>query len=209
VLKSDKQAFIDLMSSDEMKRVAALDKLNRLPLGHFEDHPVSVRFVKERFHDFMKAFRESSDPGVRDWLFQAIADSEVITEEVKEIVAQELKPSCRYLPTLLYLVWQNKQEFVHLKDAVKMLYTHPDHEVRWRVALILESSSLEYDDDIQVVRALMMDEYVTARLYAVLSLKKIGRVDQEDIVILQNIIRLDEGADSLYASRLLAQSQGE
>ena len=89
------------------------------------------------------------------------------------------------------------------KEKIKGLYDHKDFNVRWRVALVLEKMNLNYETDSEVIRNLLLDEYPTTRIYAVLALKKLGRVETIVANVLREVIRIDDGAARQYAQQLI------
>jgi 16S rRNA U516 pseudouridylate synthase RsuA-like enzyme len=63
---------------------------------------------------------------------------------------------------------------------------------------------LDYESDIQVIRRLMHDSFHTTRTYAVLALKRLGRIEAADREALEAVLCLDDGAARAYAQELLA-----
>ena len=120
------------------------------------------------------------------------------------MVKESLQPHCVYLPTLLYYVYTKPAKFHDCKEKIRALYQHPDDQVRWRCALVLNNLSLEYDCDIQVIRCLMTDSFHAARTYAVLALKKMGRIELADREALRAVLSIDDGAARTYAEQMLA-----
>jgi hypothetical protein len=203
MLKKDKTRFLQLASTDEEMRISAALELTDLPRGHFEDHPVSSKFIQEQLPNFVRAYRDTRNELVREWIVQGIACGQIFNQEIKRIVEAEINPSCLFLPTLLYLTWLNAPEFQDSKEKIKELHNHGDFEVRWRVALVLEKLNLEYENDSDVIRSLLLDEYPTTRIYAVLALKKLGRLETIDETTLREVIRIDDGAAQQYARQLM------
>lgn len=50
----------------------------------------------------------------------------------------------------------------------------------------------------------MVDSYHTTRTYAVLALKKLGHVRFRDRLVLNKVVKIDDGAARTYAQELLA-----
>ncbi|HKK06934.1 MAG TPA: hypothetical protein VKA50_13920 [Gammaproteobacteria bacterium] len=207
MLKVDKQRIEGLISTSDADRIVAAKQLDALPHGHFENHRISSAFVKQREKKLLSAYRETQSSLVREWVLQILAVALIDTDDVIKIASEALTTDCRYLPTLLYYVWRSAPKFAHCKEKIKSLYQHPDVEVRWRSALVLEKLPLEYKSDIAVIRTLMTDDYHTTRTYAVLALKKLGRIEALDRIALERVVRLDDGAARTYATELLGRRE--
>ena len=205
MLKADKLKVEGLVASDEALRIESAVQLQALEPGHFEDHPISVNFVKGIEEKLLAAYRDTDSPLVREWVLQVLASASIESDELVSIVSAALTPECPYLPTLLYYIWQSAHKFPNIKEQVKLLCSHPDPQVRWRCALVLEKIPLDYKNDVGVIRALMTDEYYTTRTYAVLALKKLGKVGFFDRRALKKVIKIDDGAARTYANELLGK----
>ncbi|MCH1924771.1 hypothetical protein L9G74_10040 [Shewanella sp. C32] len=205
MLNADKLKIEKLISNDEAERIATCEELDALDLGHFEDHPISQKFIHEREKELIDTFYSTKSEKVKEWILQVLAEALIESEEVVAIVANSLTQNCKYLPTLLYYMWQNSSKFINNKQQIKTLSKHADAQVRWRVALVLENMPLEYGEDIKVIRELMLDEYYTTRTYAVLALKKLNKLGFLDRLALKRVIKVDDGAARTYALELLGK----
>jgi hypothetical protein len=203
MLKADKLKIEKLLSGVEAVRLEGTAELSALEAGHFEDHPISAKFIREIEDRLLKSYRETNSDKVKEWVLQVLAEALIESDEVVKLVSESLNRECKYLPTLLYYIWQSANKFTQCKANVKSLYDHPDAQVRWRCALVLEKLPLDYDADIKVIRALMLDDYYTARTYAVLALMKMGKVGFFDRRILKKVTKIDDGAARDYANQIL------
>jgi hypothetical protein len=203
MIKADKLKIERLISEDEVERIAASEELEALEPGHFEDHPISQKFIREREQELINCFYSTKSEKVKQWVLQVLAEALIESDQVVAMVAESLSPNCKYLPTLLYYMWQSSSKFADKKDKVKALSKHPDAQVRWRCALVLEKIPLEYGEDIKVIRELMLDDYHTTRTYAVLALKKMNKIGFFDRLALKKVIKIDDGAAKTYAHELL------
>ena len=121
MLKADKQLIELLISTNEKERIDAAEQLAALDGGHFEDHPFSAKFIKEREKNLIAAYHATESVLVKEWVLQALAGALVESNEVVSLVSDALTEDCNYLPTLLYYIWQSSQKFFHCKEKVKAL----------------------------------------------------------------------------------------
>lgn len=178
MLKHDKEAFLALVSGDDEKVRAALEELNARELGHFEDHPVSAKLVKENLPSLIKVWNETTDPTCREWVLQFVADARVADPTVKPLVVNALSdPKTRFLPTVLYLMGTQPALFADVGELLVPLAHHPDEGVRWRVAWFISNVR---NPDSSMRKAILMlrnDAYDTTQVYVRECLGKFGVQD--------------------------------
>lgn len=166
MLKQDRQTFLKFVSGERQSVEAAVADLNSRERGHFEDHPMSSRFVADHIASLIQLWNENSVPGCREWVAQFVADAKLADSRVKPLIVTELgNPDCRCLPTLLYLVSTNPDTFSDSGYLLLDLARHFDREVRWRVAYVM-SKMQELDSDMrQAVQILKADSDHTTQIY--------------------------------------------
>jgi hypothetical protein len=166
MLKRDKQTFLEFISRDRRRMEAALTDLNARERGHFEDHPMSSRFIAEHIPSLIQIWRVSSVSGCRDWVAQFVADAGVADERLKPLIVSGLSdPSCRRLPTLLYLVSTRPEVFCDVGPLLLELARHPDKEVRWRVAYVISKMRKMDGAMHQAVKILRTESDHTTQVY--------------------------------------------
>lgn len=204
MLKADKLLITQLASAKDTERQSAALALQALPRGHFEDHPPSRKFIQGLQAVLLLAYQTSASELVRDWCVQLLADAQVMGAEMEGLVKAALQPECAFLKTLLYYISLNPRRFQDCKSQILRLSAHPDEEVRWRCAYVLEMLVLDYDSDAATLRGLFADSCETTRTYAVLAFKGLRRLEAEDISALQALIQTNADAASAHAQDLLA-----
>jgi len=167
VLAADKKVFLDFTSGDSEKIKTALAHLEALPLGHFEDHPLSRKLVLSGFDALVALWNSDVAPvGCRRWIAQLVADARIAATGVKPIVQQALGDrSCSYLPTLLYLIGSNPESFEGIGESLLPLASHPDREVRWRVAWAISKMKQRDSHMMQAIKILARDPDSTTKVY--------------------------------------------
>ncbi|MBR7745914.1 hypothetical protein [Undibacterium baiyunense] len=203
MLKADKLLIAKLSSDCESQYEQAAHDLAALPRGHFEQHPLSRKYVVEHQNALINNFHQTRNQVVRDWIVQVLADVQARGNDFNQIVKQSLHPDCSFLTTLLYAMLNDPYAFRDCKETIKLLSTHANAEVRWRCASFLEKIPLDYDIDIDSLRRLMVDEDETVRLYAVLALKNLRRLEAADRAILNQVLQVPDSARA-YAMEILA-----
>lgn len=209
LLPADRQLCKALMSSDDEERLKAALVLDSREKGHFEDHSIAATYIEDHAEQLLSAYKNTKHSKVREWVLNFLGQAAYACGELTEYVAAELHANSKLLPHVLYVIYQTPQQFQHLKNALKELHKHRDEKVRWRVALALKFFSLDYADDMEVVRTLMLDDFYAARLEGVFAFKKILGADklrESDRSLLNAVIEKDgTGSASFYAKELLAQ----
>jgi hypothetical protein len=166
MLKKDKQTFLDLVSGDLSRVVSALRDLDGLARGHFEDHPMSPKFIKEHMPLLVQLWEKNPAPGVREWAAQFIADAGIADSTVKPLIVAELaNPQCKHIPTLLYLVGTSPDTFADIGSVLLGLASHPDIEVRWRVAYVISKMRIPDEDMNQAIKILKKEDDHTTQVY--------------------------------------------
>ena len=166
MLKRDRQAFIDLVSQDPQKIRDAVVDLNRRELGHFEDHPVSAKLVRENLPSLVRLWSENPVEGCRDWVLQFVADAGVADASVKHLILAALcDERCTFLPTVLYLMSTNAGLFADVGDHLLPLANHSDREVRWRVAYFISKVPIPDAGMRQAIAVLSSDPDETTQDY--------------------------------------------
>ena len=77
MLKVDKFRIDQLASTDEGARLQAASELDSLEIGHFEDHPVSPKFVEDRQAALVQSHSQTRSAKVRKWVVQLLAEAGV------------------------------------------------------------------------------------------------------------------------------------
>jgi len=209
LLPADRKLCESLMSNTDGERLLAAQGLDSRDAGHFEEHSVASTYIEDHAEQLLLAYRTTKHTKVKDWILFFLGQAAYASEELSEIVAAELRPESEVLQQILYLIYRTPQKFQHLKNELKGLHKHADEKVRWRVALALKLFSLNYVDDLDVVRALMLDDFYATRLEGVFAFKKIlgsDSVRESERSLLKATIEKDgTGSASYYAKELLGQ----
>jgi hypothetical protein len=138
MLKKDREAVFDLVSGDLARIGHAVAELNRRPPGHFEDHPISPKLVREQLAAFVQLWESNPVSGCRDWILQFIADAQIADQSVRPLIISALdEDGCQFLPTVIYLMSTKPELFSDVGGQLLRLSTHPDREVRWRIAYFI------------------------------------------------------------------------
>ncbi len=208
LLPSDRALCESLMSSNDEERLRAAQALDSCEPGHFEEHSIAKTYIEDHAEKLLAAYKSSKHNKVKDWILFLMAQAECTSSELTEIVTADLKPDSEFLQQTLYLIYRTPQQFQHLKNDLKKLHNHPNEKVRWRVALALKLLSINYADDIDVIKALMLDDFYAARLEGILAFKKVlgsDPIQETDRNLLRALIDKDEnGSAAYYANELLA-----
>lgn len=175
MLKSDKEAFLALVSGDEERVRLAQEELGARELGHFEDHPVSAKLVKEHLPALMELWNSTTDSTCREWVLQFVANARVAEPAVKPLVIDALSdPMSPLLPTVLYLMGTQPALFADVGELLVPLAQNPDDGVRWRVAWFI--SKVRSPDPLMrnAIQMLKNDAYDTTQVYVRECLSKFG-----------------------------------
>lgn len=166
MLKKDKENFLKFISRDAEQVTAAVQSFNQYKNGHFEDHPMSQKFVKEHLDELLFIWDNHPSEENRIWVLQFLADAEVVDQRVKPIVLAALKDkNCRVLPTILYLMGTEKPLFEDCGESLLALATHHDLEVRWRVAWLISGMKSRSPEMIQAINILKNDTTEITQVY--------------------------------------------
>jgi hypothetical protein len=166
MLKQDKQTFLEFVSGEAQRVETALADLNSRERGHFENHPMSSRFIAEHIQPLIQLWNDNPVSGCREWVAQFLADARVADQRIKPLIAAQLADlDCRHLPTLLYLVGTQPGTFGDIGHLLLGLARHPDKEVRWRVAWAISKMG-EIDTAMrQAIQVLKAENDHTAQVY--------------------------------------------
>jgi hypothetical protein len=166
MLKIDRIAFEKLLSGDPLSVRDAIAELNSRPNGHFEDHLPSIKFVRENRSKLNQLWAANPVEGCRDWVIQLLADTQLIDKDSKPFVIEALKNrSCSFVPTLLYAMSLNPDLFTDTDKQLLELASHPDREVRWRVAYLLSKLRCPTELMYAAIDRLRTDGDDTTRVY--------------------------------------------
>lgn len=166
MLKNDQEVFLDLVSGEESRIKKALTEIKARERGHFEDHPMSTKLVREHLPALLHLWRENPIDGCREWAFQFIADARVVDPQVKPLIVASLsEQNCRYLPTVLYLMSTKPGLFDDIGALLVPLAGNPDREVRWRVAYVISKMKTLDAGMRQALAILRTDKDHTTQVY--------------------------------------------
>lgn len=136
--KKDKQEFLAFVSGDIEKMSNAVHYFQTCEHGHFEEHPISRSLLLKHIENLVKLWNAQTNPTVRNWVIQFIAESTIVTAQTKPILLAALMfDSGSTLRLALYAIGSNPRIFEEIGDRLLHLATHPDYEVRWRVAYVI------------------------------------------------------------------------
>lgn len=166
MLKRDKEDFLSFVSGDPASLTASVASLNAREKGHFEDHPLSAKLIKENVEELLAVWSSNSVAGARDWVLQFVADAGVADSRVKPIIISALSDkSCDFLPTVLYTMSTSPALFEDCGDLLIGLAEHPDREVRWRVAYFISKVRNKSQSMLSAIELLKKDRYDTTQVY--------------------------------------------
>jgi hypothetical protein len=137
MLKRDKETFLRLVTGDPQLQADAIADLNTRPVGHFEDHPIAAKLVRENLSLLLDLWKGNPVNGCQDWVLQFIADAQIVDVRIKPVVIGAMtNDQCAILPTVLYLIGRTPDHFQDIGPHLRKLARHADLEVRWRVAWV-------------------------------------------------------------------------
>lgn len=166
MLKRDKEAFKDFVSSDNNKREEAARYFNNLELGHFEDHPPSKTLVKEHISSLEEIVTNSKSQIETEWAIQFCADVEYINLGMKPLIYKLISSDqCNFIPTILWGISQNSNDFTDVGELLKKLTSHKDREVRWRIPYVMLQMPEFTPSMMEALDMLKYDEDKTTQLY--------------------------------------------
>lgn len=138
MLKQDKDDFIAFASGSREQMAQVVQRLNAHEPGHFEDHPLSAKLVRQYLAGLIAIWNDDPVPGARDWVLQFFADAQITDAQVRPMIQAALADKeCAFLPTVLYTISTAPALFEDCGDLLLTLASHPDHAVRWRVAYFI------------------------------------------------------------------------
>lgn len=166
MLKQDKEDFIAFASGDRGRMAQVVQSLNARTPGHFEDHPLSAQLVRKHLAGLVSIWNDNPVPGARDWVLQFIADAQIADAQIRPMVQAALADQgCRFLPTVLYTMGTAPVLFEDCGDLLLALASHPDHEVRWRVAYFISKVRNRSESMVRAIHLLKLDRYDTTQVY--------------------------------------------
>jgi len=166
MLKRDKDVFMALVSGDNDQVRAALLELSARESGHFEDHPISRKLVKEHLAQLVELWHLNPVDGCRDWALQFVADSGLSEPAVKPLILAALAdPMCAFLPTVLYLMSTQPLLYEDVGSLLIPLTKHADEQVRWRVAYFAAQLKSRSADIRAAIDALRSDPFDLTKIY--------------------------------------------
>jgi hypothetical protein len=167
MLAKDKELFLEFTSGDPGKVSVALRALDARPAGHFEDHPLARSLVESRLQALIDLWTGDTTPsGAKKWVAQFIADARVGDPAVRAIVEGALSDrSCNYIPTLLFLMGCNANNFMGSGRYLLPLATHPSRDVRWRVAWVISKMKMRDSQMLEALRILAGDSDPATQTY--------------------------------------------
>lgn len=166
MLKQDKEDFIAFASGDREHTAQVVQRLNARGLGHFEDHPLSAKLVRQHLAGLVSLWNDNPVPGARDWVLQFIADAQIADAQVRLMIREALADKdCPFLPTVLYTMGTAPALFEDCGDLLLALASHPDHEVRWRVAYFISKVRNRSESMVRAIHLLKLDRYDTTQVY--------------------------------------------
>lgn len=161
MLKQDKEDFIAFASGDREHTAQVVQRLNARELGHFEAHPLSSKLVRQHLADLVSLWNDNPVPGAHDWVLQFVADAQVCPM----IQAALADKDCPFLPTVLYTMSTAPALFEDCGDLLPALASHPDHEVRWRVAYFISKVRNRSEPMVRTINLLKSDPCDTTQVY--------------------------------------------
>lgn len=174
MLKRDKEVFLSFVSGDEKKIQDALSELASRELGHFEEHPISARLVKEHLPALIDLWNSNSTAACKGWVLQFIADARISDPVVKPLIVRALgQPNSSILPTVLYLMGTQPSQFSDVGELLIPLTQHRDSSVRWRIAWFISKLQRPSPAMQAAIQALKGDAHGTTQDYVRQCLKRL------------------------------------
>jgi hypothetical protein len=152
MLKQDKEDFVAFASGGREHTAQVVRRLNARALGHFEDHPLSTKLVRQHLAGLVSLWNDNPVPGARDWVLQFVADAQIANAQVRPMVQ-------------LYTMGTAPALFEDCGDLLLALASHPDHEVRWRVAYFISRVRNRSEPMVRAIHLLKLDRYDTTQVY--------------------------------------------
>jgi hypothetical protein len=162
-------AIADLAGTDESRRSEAIAKLEALPLGFLEDHPVPKKQVAPYLPRLAGLLSSAVPPRAKGWCAQLIGESGVRSPELLAALNGALAD--RATEVLLPTIWAVGEYGPRARSAVDALAEHVVHsnrEVRWRAVWALERIRPTGQTYAEIFAGLFADPDATVRGYAVL-----------------------------------------
>jgi HEAT repeat protein len=168
-----RETLEDIASDDEQCRKAAVDKLEKLPLGYFEDHPPQKRIVAPFVPQLARLLVASNSSQLRDWSAQMLGEAGIPDPQAVDALTRGLGDKERNV--VRTCVWVLGAFEAKATPAVKRLLRHlgnPWLEIRWRVCWALGRIGARSPATAKKLAAAFTDAERLVRGYAVLAFGK-------------------------------------
>jgi HEAT repeat protein len=162
-----------LAGNDEQRREDAVNQLEALPLGYFEDHPPRKRDVEGFVPQLADLLVTHRSPQVREWAAQMIGESGIPHPSAIQTLTRALKDKDRkVVRTSVWALGALRESAAEALPALLKQAKHPWVEVRWRVCWAVSEITGESPKAAKAMASLFADPERQVRIYAVLAFGK-------------------------------------
>jgi HEAT repeat protein len=156
-----------LCGDDPRVRLEAAERLEALPRGWLEDHPLPRKKIAPLADRLARGVAGENSPLVREWCAQILAEVPSAKPEVVAALAWGLKQDDPSLLTVVvYAVGELGQDALATLPDLLRCAAHPDDEVRWRVAWALDRIGGMDQSAATTLRQMLRDGNPLVRGYA-------------------------------------------
>lgn len=169
------EVAMSLVEEDAQKRETAVHRLDSLPLGFLEDHPLPKAKIKPILPKLAETLNSTNSERVREWCAQLLGEAHVGSPEYVPALTRAL--DSKGTRTLISVIWALGDLAEHAAPAVSKLaplLKHHFPEVRWRVAWAIERIGQSEAPLTLELASLFQDSDPLVRGYAVLAFAKLA-----------------------------------
>lgn len=157
----------ELCGDDPRGRLQAAERLDALPRGWLEDHPLPRNKIAPLADQLARGVVGENSSLVREWCAQVLAQVPGASPEVVAALAWGLKQDDPSLLTVVvYAVGELGQDALATVPDLLRCAAHPDDEVRWRVAWALDRIGAIDQSAAATLRQMLRDGNPVVRGYA-------------------------------------------
>jgi HEAT repeat protein len=200
----------DLVATDESRRGDAIAKLEALPNGFMEEHPLPKKQVAPYIPHLARLLGSDVQPSVKGWCAQLIGESGIQSPELLNALTGTLADgNANVLLPTIWAIGEYGQGARSAADALTEHICSPNREIRWRAVWALERLRLTGQKYAEMFAGLFADADGTVRGYAVLGFIAAAPHSPWAVAQLKRAAEDPDGMPRIHAQRALEQWAAE
>jgi hypothetical protein len=172
--------IITLCEGEDLDKQLAVQNLESLPMGYFEEHNIPRTKIKHYINSLPDISLTTQSQELKEWCVQLIGEMGLSSENaIKALHNALVEGSDRAIISAIWALGEIKAKGHENEKLLIEKAFHENREIRWRVAWALSQIEYELYDTVKTLIKMLKDSDEHCRGYAVIALDKFKKINNE------------------------------